>query len=46
MIDIEDVYKEYRNGKETTIVLKGVSFKLKKVNFWPSWGHPDRESRL
>jgi len=33
MIDIEDVYKEYRNGKETTIVLKGVFFSVEKGEF-------------
>ncbi|MFZ2803913.1 MAG: ABC transporter ATP-binding protein [Patescibacteria group bacterium] len=33
MIDVKDITKEYINGKETTRVLKGVSFTIKKGEF-------------
>ncbi|MFA5936104.1 MAG: ABC transporter ATP-binding protein [Patescibacteria group bacterium] len=33
MIALKDIVKEYTNGKETTRVLKGVSFELKKGEF-------------
>lgn len=33
MIEVKDVVKEYVNGKETTRVLKGVSFRIEKGEF-------------
>ncbi len=33
MILLKDIVKEYENGRETTRVLKGVSFKIKKGEF-------------